>query len=139
MTHLPLGKIAGSAAVIRDKKILLLKRSENLALFPGHWTFPSGGIEDTDLSAKATVSREVKEETGLEFIPKKKFGFYESHAGGRRHFALVYLGVCKGKIELQKSEVQEYRWVSYKEAKQLNLAFAYSEIVRDLYKDKLIS
>ncbi|MCB9812481.1 NUDIX hydrolase [Candidatus Nomurabacteria bacterium] len=138
METLPLGKVAASAAVIRRNKILLLQRSEKSKLFPGYWTFPSGGIEEFDPNAESAVSREVKEETGLDFVPKKKFGFYESHAGGKRHFALVHLGVSKGKLRLQESEVITANWFTYKEAKKLNLAFAYPNVIKDLYKSKLI-
>ncbi len=139
MTLLPLGKVAASAAIIHRKKILLLKRSIQAKLFPEYWTFPSGGIEDTDTSTEAAVIREVKEETGLDFTPMKKLGFYESHAGEKRHFALVHLGVWKGDILLQEAEIQEYCWVNYKEAKKMNLAFAYADVIKDLYKNKLIS
>ncbi len=138
MEILPLGKVAASAAVIRRNKILLLQRSEKSILFAGYWTFPSGGIEDFDINTESAVSREVREETGLDFTPKKKFGFYESHAGGKRHFALVYLGSCQGTLKLQESEVQNARWFSYNEAKKLNLAFAYQNVIKDLYKSKLI-
>lgn len=138
METLPLGKVAASAAVIRRNKILLLQRSEKSSLFASCWTFPSGGIEDSDLSTESAVSREVKEETGLDFIPKKKFGFYESHAGGKRHFALVHLGSCRGVLKLQESEVQNAQWFSYDETKKLNLAFAYPKVIKDLYKSKLI-
>ena len=97
----------------------------------GGWEYEKENILDCGV-------REVKEETGLDFTPKKKFGFYESHVGGRRYFALVYLGVCRGEIELQKSEVQDFKWASYKEAKELSLAFAYRDVIEDLYKNKLI-
>jgi ADP-ribose pyrophosphatase YjhB (NUDIX family) len=138
MEKLPLGKVAASAAVIRKGKILLLQRSNQSSLFAGFWTFPSGGIEDFDSSIESAVSREVKEETDLEFTPKKQFGFYESHAGGKRHFALVHLGLCKGSLRLQESEIQRAGWFSYNEAKKLHLAFAYPKVIQDLYKSKLI-
>jgi ADP-ribose pyrophosphatase YjhB (NUDIX family) len=138
MEKLPLGKVAASAAVIRRGKILLLQRTSQSSLFAGYWTFPSGGIEDFDPSTESAVSREVKEETGLDFTPKKQFGFYESHAGGKRHFALVHLGSCKGSLRLQESEIQRASWFSYNEAKKLNLAFAYPKVIQDLHKSKLI-
>ncbi len=138
MENLPLGKIAASAAVIRRNKILLLQRSEKTSLYANCWTFPSGGIEESDPDTESAVAREVKEETGLDFTPKQKFGFYESHAGGKRHFALVHLGSCRGVLKLQESEVQSARWFSYSEARKLDLAFAYPKVIKDLYNSKLI-
>jgi len=138
MTKLPLGKIAGSAAVIQDNKVLLLKRATDSALFPDHWTFPSGSVEDSDLSIECASVREVKEETGLDFVSKWKLGFYESHAGGKRHFALVHVGEVTGEIMLQETEVQSHGWFTYTEAKELPLAFAYAEVLNDLHKKGLL-
>ena len=135
---LPIGRIAASAAIIENKRILLLKRSPHAKLFAGHWTFPSGGIEESDESVKAAVAREVKEETGLTFTPTQRFNFYESHAGGKRHFALVHLGTRTGDISLDHSEVSEYQWMSYKEAIKLPLAFAYSDVIGDLHRSGYI-
>lgn len=138
MKSIPLGKVAASAAITHNKKILLLCRAPNAKLFPNYWTFPSGGIEETDSSTEQAVIREVKEETNLDFQPLQKFGFYESVAGDKRHFALVHLGSWSGKINKQQSEVSDYKWCSYSEAKKLNLAFAYSEVLEDLKKEGVI-
>ena len=138
MEKLPLGKVAASAAVIMDSRLLLLQRADNAKLYAGYWTFPSGGIEETDTDVKSALLREVKEETGLKFKCKKQFGFYESHAGGKRHFALVHIGECVGKIKMQESEVKNYKWVTYSDAKKLKLAFAYKKVIDDLYKIQLI-
>jgi 8-oxo-dGTP pyrophosphatase MutT (NUDIX family) len=138
MDKLPLGKVAASAAVIQDSKLLLLQRADGVKWYPNHWTFPSGGIEETDADVRAALLREVKEETGLDFICTKAFGFYESHAGGKRHFALVHIGAGVGKIKIQESEVKAYRWVTYTEAKDLPLAFAYEDVINDLYQRRFI-
>jgi ADP-ribose pyrophosphatase YjhB (NUDIX family) len=128
------GKIAGSAAILKDRKILLLQRGESQEFFPLCWTFPSGGIEETDWCVEDTVQREVKEETNLDFEIREKFGFYESKTAGKRHFALVYVGTGSGEVLLQESEVSAYAFCSYKEAIVLPLAFAYREVIEDLHK-----
>ena len=139
MNKIELGKIAGSAAIIKDKKVLLLKRNTDRSLFPGHWTFASGGIEEFDSSVSETVIREVKEETGLIFAPIKKFGFYESISNNKRHFALVYLGDWEGEIVLETSESSDWKFYSYEDTKELPLAFAYREVLKDLFNAGLIS
>lgn len=138
MKKLPLGKVAASAAVIRDYKLLLLHRADGVKLYPNYWTFPSGGIEDTDADVQSAVLREVKEETGLDFICKQPFGFYESHVDGKRYFALVHIGEGVGHIHLQESEVKAYRWVTYAQTQELPLAFAYQDVVHDLYQSQFI-
>ena len=42
----------------------------------GHWDFPKGHVEDTDVSNMATAARELNEETGIkdiEFVPNFEF------------------------------------------------------------------
>jgi len=138
MPQLPLGKIASSAAIIDNHKLLLLKRASNASTFPDHWTFPSGGIEETDASIKDTVIREVKEEVNLDFTPTKKLSFYESFTNGKRYIALVHLGEWTGEIKLQEEEVSERKFFTYEETKSLELAFAYREVIDDLYTAGLI-
>lgn len=133
MKKIVFGKVAGSAAIIEERKILLLKRSSSASLYPDHWTFPSGGIEETDASARETVIREVREETGIDFAPTEKLGFYESVVDGKRYFALVHLGVWSGNIQLQPEEIQEYRFCTSNEALSLPLAFAYKDVIQDLF------
>lgn len=136
---LQLGKIAGSAAILDKGRILLLRRTERASTFPGHWTFPSGGIEETDSSVRDTVIREVKEETNIDFLPNRRWNFYESTANGKRYFALIHLGEWSGEIRAQETEVAEWGFFTYKETLALQLAFAYREVLDDLYSAKLIS
>ena len=42
----------------------------------GHWDFPKGHVEETDVSNMATAARELNEETGIkdiEFVPNFEF------------------------------------------------------------------
>jgi 8-oxo-dGTP pyrophosphatase MutT (NUDIX family) len=140
MNVLPWGRIAASAALINsDKKLLLLKRLSTEETFPDCWTFPSGGVEDTDATVATAVTREVSEETGLDFNPTARFGFYEVIVGGKRCMALVHTGTYSGTISTQPSEVADFGWFSYDEAMILPLAFAYREVIIDLYKAGLIA
>ena len=134
MQRIPLGKIAGSAAIIENGKILLIKRSDTVSTYPGYWTFPSGGVEETDKTIQDTVIREVKEEVGLLFAPQNKFGFYENISNGKRYFSLVHLGKWSGKITLQKEEASQWNFFSYSETKGIKIAFAYRDTLQDLLK-----
>ncbi|MCC6583609.1 MAG: NUDIX hydrolase [Chitinophagales bacterium] len=139
MTNIIFGKVAAAAAILKDGKILLLKRSFKETNFPGYWTFPSGGIEEMDESHKKTVEREVLEETSLRFTPKEKFNFYESVVNNKRYFSLVHLGEWKGEVKINEDEASEFAFFSYEEARHLDLAFAYKEVIEDLHKTGLLN
>ena len=54
--------------IIRDQKILLLRRADWAPLFPSYWHVPTGKIE-TGESPKQTIVREAFEEVGLTINP----------------------------------------------------------------------
>lgn len=55
--------ISVGAVIVRDDKVLLLKRSDHESM-PGLWELP-GGKAECDEPIDETVRREVEEETGL--------------------------------------------------------------------------
>ena len=134
--------IGASAAILledkKGKKILLPKRTEDTERFPGYFTFPGGLGESIDKNIEDTVTREVREEVGLKFIPTEKFGFYESKWKKTRVISLVFLGTWKGRIKIQKEEISDFKWFTYAEAIEQKLAFAYREVIEDLHKKGLL-
>ncbi|KAM0217051.1 hypothetical protein ACHAQD_007540 [Fusarium lateritium] len=66
----PIDKITVGAAIIRAnesgrKNILLLKRADHEAYFPGVFEIPGGKVDESDSSIRGALCREVAEETGL--------------------------------------------------------------------------
>ena len=55
--------------IIRDQKILLLRRADWAPLFPGHWHVPTGKIEEGE-TPKQTIIQEAFEEVGLTINPE---------------------------------------------------------------------
>lgn len=55
--------LVASAALIRDRKVLLIRRAR--APYVGRWTLPGGRLEAGE-TAEQAVRREVREELGLE-------------------------------------------------------------------------
>ena len=83
--------LAVSAAIIRDGKVLIVRR----ARLPAHglYTLPGGGVEVGETLAEA-VAREVREETALVVEPVALAGYREAIArdgDGRieRHFVIL--------------------------------------------------
>jgi len=124
---------AASAIILKNKKILLVKRSDYTKTFPKTWACPGGrGYEGE--TPEQTVVRELKEEVNIDFKPKRLFkvGKYEDRDLFR------FLGEWSGKIKIQKEEITEYDWFSYEKATNLNLGFDYKEIIYMLNKEHLI-
>jgi 8-oxo-dGTP diphosphatase len=83
--------LAVSAAIIRDGKVLIVRRARPPAR--GVYTLPGGGVEVGENLHEAVV-REVREETGLAVEPVALAGYREAIArdqDGRveRHFVIL--------------------------------------------------
>lgn len=126
-------KVGASAVILKDKKILLIKRSSNIDTFPQFWACP-GGIAEYNESPEEAVSREVREEINCEFTPAELF------STGKYKDRLLYrfLGDWSGEIKISDGEAEEWRWFSYEDAIKLKLAFDYREIIEKLRKKKLL-
>ncbi len=125
--------IASSAIIIKDQKILLIKRSNYTKVFPEYWACP-GGRADEGETPEQNVIREVKEEINLEFEPKEliKKGRYKDRALFR------FYGTCSGEVKIQEKEVTDWNWFSYDDALKLNLAFDYREVIEILHEKYLL-
>jgi len=71
------GKILVSVAAVIERernKILLIWEGDTP--YHGHWVVPGGYVKPDETVQKA-VSREVREETGLEVVPTRLIGIYD--------------------------------------------------------------
>ena len=87
----------------------------------GKWTFPSGRLEENE-SYEGALKREVKEETGLDIdIIYQFFSSIIKTVDGKKVLTVAYLCRPKGKkIKLCK-EHTNYKWVSLKDLKKMEL------------------
>ena len=116
--------IVTAVAVIQreDDKILLLKRRDDETVYPGHYTFPGGKVEENDTISQ-TLVKETKEECGLDLKPgfilikEKSIG----RPDGQTSKSLSFL--CKSidpeKIVLDESDFTEFTWASLEELREL--------------------
>jgi ADP-ribose pyrophosphatase YjhB (NUDIX family) len=65
------------AAIVRQGRILLVQEKAD-----GCWAMP-GGWADVGEVPSAMVAREVREESGLEVVPRKVIGVYDANRAGR--------------------------------------------------------
>jgi 8-oxo-dGTP diphosphatase len=102
--------------------------------FQGRWCLPGGHIEKNE-TAQQAVTREVKEEVGLDF--KADFKFYwdeiipemDIHA-----VVLVFNGPVTGELIAQPGEVVEMRWFTFEEIESIPLAFQHNSILKKYFK-----
>lgn len=104
-----------------DRPLILLMRAYQ------YWDFPKGGVEENENKLIAAM-REVKEEAGINNL-NFKWGksFHQTEPYGKNHKIVSYfIAETKEKVitmsineELGRPEHDEYRWVTFDDAKVL--------------------
>ena len=124
--------LAVSAAIIRDGKVLVVRRARKPAL--GVYTVPGGVVEAGETLLDA-VAREVREETALEIEPVALAGHREvilHDEDGRvnRHFVILCFAarLLSGEIRLNE-ELDEARWIAPADLAGLKTTEGLQEIV----------
>lgn len=107
------------ACIQKDNKILILRRGSTAPRFPLHWDFP-GGLVEVGESDKATITREVLEETGLVGTTVDKIYSCEldtMQSGNRDHSYTVWSFLPSSDTDsiIISWEHSEFRWVSREE------------------------
>ena len=124
--------LAVSAAILRDDKLLVVRRARHPAI--NLYTLPGGGVEVGETLAQA-VAREVREETALEIEPVALAGHREvivRDAQGRveRHFVILCFAArwVSGEPVLNE-ELDDARWLAPSELAGLRTTEGLAEIV----------
>lgn len=85
-------RLSVGALVIRDGKVLLLRRGPGAPFEIGAWTMPAGGIEIGDLSIVLAAARELYEETGARLLGGHVLTHVDGLACPRPYVALIVRG-----------------------------------------------
>lgn len=127
---------AAGAVVIRDGKILLVKR----AVMPrvGWWCIPAGFMEWSEHPSQTAV-REVREETGLEIKLDSLFEIYSGHDDPRTNAVLIlYIASAVGGKPMAADDAEEARFFGFDEIPE-NIAFlSHRQALAD-YKERYLS
>jgi 8-oxo-dGTP diphosphatase len=128
--------LAVSAAIIRDGKILIVRRARPPAF--GVFTLPGGGVEAGETLHEAII-REVMEETALTIEPLGLAGYREAIARDgdgkvERHFVILPFAArfVAGEVALNE-ELAEARWLVPSDLAGLKTTEGLAEIVRAAY------
>ncbi len=125
-----------TAVIIRDGKLLLLKRNEEP--FKGEWDLP-GGYMSANESPEDTIHKEIKEELGVQC--KADFiGWFPGTASWKdSSFPILnhaYFVELEGEIVLDKNENSEYQWVSLDQVDPSSIAFDSNKKIAQHIKEK---
>ena len=124
--------LAVSAAIIRNGKVLVVRRARKPAL--GIYTLPGGGVETGETLVEA-VAREVREETSLTVEPVALAGHREAivrDAQGRieRHFVILcFAARWRSGEPVLNEELDDARWLDPAELSGLRTTEGLAEIV----------
>lgn len=124
--------LAVSAAIVRDGKVLVVRRTRPPA--QGLYTLPGGAVEAGETLTDA-VMREVREETAIEIEPVALAGhreaiFRDKKGRAERHFVILCFASrwLKGEPVLNE-ELSEARWLDPTELEGLKTTEGLTEIV----------
>lgn len=127
--------LAVSAAIIRDGKVLIVRRGSGLAT--GVYTLPGGVVETGETLTEAAI-REVREETQVVIEPVALAGYREmiarDEAGKvKRHFAIVCFAArwIAGEPVPDPKEISEAAWRFPAELDGLKTTEGLREIIAD--------
>jgi len=108
MTDLPRHSVSVTGIVLRDGRVLAIKRHDD-----GRWV-PPGGVLELDETPQDGVAREVYEETGLKVQPLRLSGVYKNMRLGV--VSLAFVCEVTGGEEHISNEAERVAWLSQAEA-----------------------
>lgn len=124
--------LAVSAAIIRDGKVLVVRRARSPAL--NLYTLPGGAVETGETLIDA-VAREVREETSLDIEPVALAGHRETivrdaHGRVERHFVILCFAArwLAGEPVLN-DELDDARWIDPSELANYRTTDGLAEII----------
>lgn len=140
-----LHEVAITAIIVKDDKYLITRRSPEKKRFPGMWVVPGGKMETEDYLQlpkdtefywynvlERTLSREVKEEVGLDIENVEYLTSLATvHDDGSPSLVISCIAdYAGGDVKLQEGETDAFEWVTLKEAKEYDLIDGiYDELV----------
>ena len=124
-----------AALVFRDGKLLITQRRANAHL-GGHWEFP-GGKREPNETFEACLSRELREELGIE-VAVGKLVESLTHAYPEKTVHIKFYDCRLEKHEPQPLGCSAFRWVTAAELEDYAFPAADSRLLDMLRRDKAI-
>ena len=139
-TRVNLRHVVVDGLVIKDKRILLVKRGPGSFIEIGKWALPGGYLE-LDETCEQAIIREVKEETGYDGKIIKLLGIIDNphrpHEQNRQNVSVLYLIKALKKVGSFDHEVSEIKWFDLDHLPTVEeIAFDHLDTI-NLYKSDL--
>ena len=121
--------LGAGAVVVDDDRLLLVRRARGWAT--GRWAVPGGKVEHGETMAEA-VTRELREETGLEGVCGQLLGWAEI-VEPDAHFVILDFEVTllTDADPVAGDDAAEVRWVDVTDVAELPLADGLAEVLHD--------
>ena len=107
-----------------ENQVLMGKRSIHDTSSPGQWALFGGTIDDGE-SPETAISRELLEEVGLIFVPRR-VEYDDSNQSWRTRF---YSGCTTGVIDVDPVEHSEARYFGTADIHNLDIAFDHRSVL----------
>jgi 8-oxo-dGTP diphosphatase len=121
--------LAVGAVVVDHDRLLLVRRGRGPA--QGQWAVPGGRVERGETLAEA-VTRELREETGLDGVVGPLLGVAERIEDTTHHVILDYAVTLVGDGEpVAGDDAAEAEWVELHEVAERDLAEGMAELLAD--------
>jgi 8-oxo-dGTP diphosphatase len=115
--------------VVDHDRLLLVRRGRGPAA--GRWAVPGGHVERGEAIVEA-VTRELREETGLEGVCGRLLGVVERIEADHHFVILDYeVTLVGGDEPVAGDDAAEARWVELHEVAELDLAEGMAELLHD--------
>jgi ADP-ribose pyrophosphatase YjhB (NUDIX family) len=122
-------QLAVSAAIFRDRKVLLVRRARSPA--KGYYSLPGGRVEFGE-TLKAAVQREVREETGLKVEIIGLAGWREvvpSVAGGGHYLIMSFAARWMSGEVMLNDELNDHKWLEPDDLGGLKITGGLEEVI----------
>ncbi len=108
---------AASALIIHKGKVLFVRSKTTQE----QWGFP-GGKQEKNETLQQTVSREIKEELGIDIEIKRELGSFVYTSGNRKYEIKCFVAeTTSSDFRADPDEIIEVKWCTLKKSVDLNL------------------
>lgn len=129
--------IAVKAFVVKDGKLLIIKRADDEIHEPGIWELPGGRLYPGE-DPRDGLKRETKEETGLEVEVKNPLNVQHfQRDDGQWITMIIFLCEPQNKDTSISKEHSESEWVEIERSKEKLSEYFHREV--DIYRHKFIN
>jgi 8-oxo-dGTP diphosphatase len=114
--------------IVKDDKILIVRRSQTDEWMPGHYGLPGGKLDENETPTEA-LSRECKEEVNLDILPKNLI-FLPKNSNNKEH-AFFYTTKFNGELKLD-FEHDDFQWVNPKNLSKYKVVPDLPDIIKEV-------